>query len=85
MSTQGLTFTSALARLDALTFDQLALCYGYWNQRAIDAQTRRGCAIAMTRREKVRDEVARRGAFVRRSALGDGYNVTRDATPAVLR
>lgn len=60
-----MTPTSALANLEALTWEQLAALYTVLDRRARDAKTPTGATRAQNAREQVADEVSRRGLVVR--------------------
>lgn len=60
-----MSITTALGQLDTLSWDQLAIAYRILNTRALDARTSTGRTRAMNARERVADEVSRRGLVIR--------------------
>lgn len=62
--------------LAAATSDQLATMYGILNARAVAADRRSvACSRAMALRDRVAEEVSRRGLLIRPSYLPGTYNV----------
>jgi hypothetical protein len=60
-----------ISLLPTLTWDQLAMAYDILNDRAVAASVQSvACSRAMALRDRVSDEVSRRGCVIRRAAVG---------------